>query len=120
MSLILYSPAKINLFLRVVGRRSDGYHNLASYFQAVDLFDRLFFSLSDSDELVSTNPAIPCDSSNTILRAAEVYRRATGIQFGIKVHLEKHIPEQAGLGGGSSNGATALFAINLLLGFPTH
>lgn len=110
----LLSPAKINLFLRVLGKRPDGYHELASLFQAVDLCDTLECSLSIQDKLTCTNPNLPVDSSNLILKAAELYRRKTGLTCGLRVHLDKKIPIQGGLGGGSSNAATALWALNVL------
>lgn len=116
--LTLISPAKINLFLHVVGRRNDGYHDLASLFQAVNLCDVLHFVLSDKDEITCTDPSIPTNSSNLISKAANLFRQKTGFSFGLRVHLEKNIPYQAGLGGGSSNAATTLWALNELLGHP--
>jgi 4-diphosphocytidyl-2-C-methyl-D-erythritol kinase len=116
--LILKSPAKINLFLRVLQRRPDGYHNLASLLQAVSLYDTLHFSLSDQDQLTCNKPEIPTDSKNLVLKAADLFRRKTGLKFGLKVHLEKNIPHEAGLGGGSSNAASTLWALNQMHGFP--
>lgn len=112
--LLLRSPAKINLFLRVLGKRPDGYHELASLFQAIDLCDTLECSLGHEDTLTCTHPTLSTDSSNLIRKAAELYRRKTGLQTGLQVHLDKKIPIQGGLGGGSSNAATALFAFNAL------
>lgn len=114
----LFSPAKINLFLRVLGRRPDGYHNLASLFQAVTLGDELCFELGNRDQLTCTDPTLPTDKSNLVLKAADLFRHKTGLSFGLKVHLEKRIPSQAGLGGGSSNAATTLWALNKLFGEP--
>ncbi len=110
----LISPAKINLFLRIIRRRPDGYHDLASLFQAVSLHDTIDFSLSDKDELTCNKPQIPTDNTNLILKAAHLFRRKTGLQFGLKAHLVKRIPHEAGLGGGSSNAATTLWALNEL------
>lgn len=112
--LTLISPAKINLFLRILRRRPDGYHELASLFQAISLHDTLEFSIADSDELTCNQPWIPTDSSNLVLKAANLFRRKTGLSFGLKVRLEKRIPHEAGLGGGSSNAATTLWALNQL------
>jgi len=112
--LTLISPAKINLFLRVLKKRSDGYHELASLFQAIDLYDTLHFELADNDLLECEHPSLPTDSSNLIWKAVNLYRKKTGLKFAIKIKLEKHIPTEAGLGGGSSNAATALFAVNAL------
>lgn len=112
--LTLISPAKINLFLRILRRRPDGYHDLASLFQAISLHDTIHYTLSEQDELICNHPGIPTDSSNLVLKAAHLFRRKTGLQFGLKVHLEKRIPHEAGLGGGSSNAATTLWALNQL------
>lgn len=119
--LVLRSPAKINLFLKVVNRRLDGYHNLASLFQVIGLSDRIHISISSDnrvDQLTCTDPTIPIDHSNLILKAANLFRSKTGLTFSVKAHLEKHIPHQAGFGGGSSNAATTLWALNQLCGVP--
>jgi 4-diphosphocytidyl-2-C-methyl-D-erythritol kinase len=115
--LMLQSPAKINLFLRLLYRRPDGYHELASLFQAIDLMDEIHFSLAKEDRLTCTDPTIPTDASNLILKAADLFRRKTGLTFGLQAHLVKKIPHQAGLGGGSGNAATAFWALNQLTGF---
>ena len=112
----LSSPAKINLFLRILYKRSDGFHELASLFQAIDLMDTLHFSLSTQDHLTCSDPSLPTDSTNLVLKAADLFRRKTGLGFGLKVHLEKNIPHEAGLGGGSGNAATTLWALNELTG----
>ncbi len=113
-----FSPAKINRYLRVVSKRADGYHNLSSLFQAIDVCDHLSFELSDADHLTCSDPSLPCDASNLVLKALMLFRNKlkTGPHF--KVHLEKHIPQQAGLGGGSSNAATTLWACNEILRSP--
>lgn len=110
----LLSPAKLNLFFRVLHKRPDGYHEIASLFQAVALCDRLFFSLSTHDEITCTDPNIPCDSSNLVAKALSLFKDRPPF----KIHIEKKIPIQAGLGGGSSNAATALWGINELVGSP--
>src|ERR1700733_15970617 len=112
--LTLLSPAKLNLFLRIVRRRPDGYHDLASLFQTVSLADTLHFSLSERDQLTCTDPALLTDHTNLVLKAVDLFRKKTGLSFGLKIHLEKHIPYQSGLGGGSSNAATTLWALNQL------
>lgn len=112
----LLSPAKINLFLRVVGKRSDGYHNLASLFQAIDLCDTLTVEQSDIDVLTCSDPAVPVDHTNLINRALDLFRKRTGSTKRYAIRLEKHIPMQGGLGGGSSNAATALSAFNAISG----
>ncbi len=116
----LRSPAKLNLFLRILRRRHDGYHELASLFQAVDFFDTLDFALEERDALTCSDPSLPTNSSNLVLKAVDLFRRKTGLQFGLRVHLDKKIPHQAGLGGGSSNAATTLWALNQLLGMPVE
>lgn len=117
-SLTFISPAKINLFLRILGRRPDGYHELASLFQAIDLHDTLTFTLADTDHLDCSSSIIPTDRSNLIWKAVDLFRRKTGLPFAIHIDLEKRIPIEAGLGGGSSNAATTLWAVNELLGRP--
>lgn len=116
--LTLASPAKINLFLRVLRRRHDGYHELASLFQAINLFDTLHLQLSDEDSLTCTDSSLPTDGANLVIKAADLFRRKTGIEKGLTVYLEKRIPQQAGLGGGSSNAATTLWGFNELCGRP--
>ena len=113
---ILESPAKVNLFLRILGKRADGYHELASLFQAVTLFDTLHMELADQDSMTCSDPTLPTDGTNLVLKAADLFRRKTGSKQGLKVHLEKRIPHQAGLGGGSSDAATTLWGLNLLRG----
>ncbi len=115
---LFLSPAKINLFLHVVDKRPDGYHTIASLFQTIDLYDKIHFALSNRDHLTCTDPSIPTDAANLILKAAELFRRKTGLRFGVEVHLEKNIPHQSGLGGGSSNAATILYALNERHGKP--
>lgn len=110
----LASPAKINLFLRIMRRRSDGYHELASLFQTISLCDQLHVSLSDSDELFCNDPRVPTNRSNLIWKAIDLFRQKTGLHFFVKIQLDKQIPIQAGLGGGSSNAASALWAVNQL------
>ena len=112
-ALICPAPAKLNLFLHVVGRREDGYHLLQTVFQFVDLCDTLYFDLTDSGE-------IQCDGldlepeGNLIWRAAQLLREHTGIRQGIHIRVDKHIPLGGGLGGGSSDAAATLLALNRL------
>lgn len=105
------SPAKVNLTFQVLGKRLDGYHAIETLMQAVSLFDRLHFSLS-SDTITCSDPDIPCDERNLVWKARELFRKASGIFEPIAIDIEKKIPVQAGLGGGSSNAATTLFALN--------
>lgn len=120
--LTLASPSKINLFLRVLRRREDGFHELASLFQAISLRDELSFAVlgpgADADVLECDAAGVPTDGSNLVLRALETFRRRTGVDTFFKVRLEKRVPAQAGLGGGSANAATALWGANQLCGRP--
>lgn len=117
-SLTLASPAKVNLFLRVLRRRPDGFHELASLFQTIDLCDQLHMAFSDVDELRCNDPTIPTDRRNLVWKAVDHFRQKTGRQFNLKIMLDKQIPAEAGLGGGSSNAATTLWGLNRLLGCP--
>ncbi len=107
----ILAPAKINLTLRVLGKRSDGYHQLESVMQQLTLADVL--QIKDDDELRFTcsNPAL-AGADNLVLRAAHLLCRHNAVRRGAHLHLEKHIPVQAGLGGGSSDAAIALAALN--------
>lgn len=110
----LFSPAKINLFLRVVSKRPDGYHNLSSVFQTVSLGDTFTIEPHSHDILICTDPNLPTDRTNLVLKATELFRQKTGLRQHFKIHLIKRIPTQAGLGGGSSNAATVLWGCNQL------
>lgn len=111
------SPAKLNLFLSVIGKRADGYHELASLFQAIDLSDTLSFDFASEDRFTCSDPSLPLDSSNLVVKALDLFRKKTGLHFPVNIHLEKKIPSEAGLGGGSSNAATTLFALNSMANF---
>jgi 4-diphosphocytidyl-2-C-methyl-D-erythritol kinase len=109
----LPSFAKINLTLRVLGRRADGYHEIETVFQTVTLDDRLTFAARDDGrlELACDAPGVPCDETNLVHRAAVALRERYGVARGAYVHLEKKIPAGGGLGGGSSNAAVALIGL---------
>lgn len=108
------SPAKINLFLQICYRRPDGYHELASLFQAIDLCDIIHIELSDKDLWSCDDGTLPMDKSNLVMKAIKLFRMKSGKNEPVRVHLEKKIPQQAGLGGGSGNAATILWALNTL------
>jgi 4-diphosphocytidyl-2-C-methyl-D-erythritol kinase len=107
----LPSFAKINLLLRILGKRNDGFHELCTVFQTVSLHDNLNFSEHKKITLTCNDKKIPTDARNLIVRAAEILRGRFGIERGAKIHLEKNIPAPGGLGGGSSNAATALVGL---------
>lgn len=113
MTLSLHAPAKINLFLHVIGRRSDGYHNLQTAFQFLELSDELSFSLSPSIILASSPLNIPPEK-NLIWRAAHLLQQHTKSNKGATITVKKRVPVGAGLGGGSSDAATTLVALNHL------
>jgi len=110
------SFAKINLGIEILGKRQDGYHELRTLFQTVDLYDDLVFKLSPEDQILlkGDNPAVTWDSRNLIYRAAQIIRRKADVFFGVEIHVQKNIPVGAGLGGGSSNAAVTLFVLNKL------
>lgn len=113
-----YSPAKVNLFLRVHGRRDDGYHELSSLFQTISIFDSIDVVISHDDRFFVNDPAVPNDTSNLVMKALSLFRAKTGIDQRFEITLEKFIPTKAGLGGGSSNAATTLWALNEQCGRP--
>ncbi len=111
----LPAPAKINLFLHVTGRRADGYHNLQTVFQFIDLVDRVDLIARNDHQIVHLNPirgVLP--ENDLVIRAAHALRRFTTTNLGVGIRLEKNIPMGAGLGGGSSDAATVLVGLNKL------
>ncbi|MCW5592662.1 MAG: 4-(cytidine 5'-diphospho)-2-C-methyl-D-erythritol kinase [Burkholderiales bacterium] len=111
------APAKLNLFLHVVGRRPDGYHLLQSAFALIDAADRLRFAVRGDGEIrrVSDLPGVPAES-DLVVRAARLLQAETGTARGADIEVEKHLPMGGGLGGGSSDAATTLLALNRLWG----
>jgi len=119
-TLSFFSPSKINLFLRILSKRPDGFHELASLFQTLDFGDTLHLTPHDKpmDLLECSTKGVPTDGSNLVLRALKLMREKTGSRRHFHVILEKNVPAQAGLGGGSGNAATAMWAANSLLEDP--
>lgn len=119
--LVLPAPAKLNRLLHIIGRRPDGYHELQTLFQFLDHGDTLRLT-SRSDGELRLTPALPgvAPEENLVLRAARALQRESGRRLGADIHLEKRLPMGGGLGGGSSNAATALLGLNALwrLGLP--
>jgi len=116
-TLICTAPAKLNLFLHVTGRRSDGYHLLQTVFRFLDFSDQLSFTLKEDGAIKLTNPipGVP-EEQNLCVRAAKLLQQESGVRMGAEITLEKHIPLGGGLGGGSSDAATTLLALNRLWG----
>lgn len=113
--LVISSPAKINLFLEVVGRRPDGYHEIESVMQLVDLCDQVHLRRSARDIRVSvTGAELPSGRGNLAYKAAALILGAAAQRGGVHIHLEKRIPVAGGLGGGSSNAAAVLVGLNRL------
>jgi 4-diphosphocytidyl-2-C-methyl-D-erythritol kinase len=117
--LTLRCPAKVNLYLKVVGRRPDGYHDLLTIMQPLTLADTLTLTLGAADITCACHGAdLPQDEGNLAVRAARAFQQATGDSFGVHLQLIKRIPVAAGLGGGSSNAAGVLRGLNQLRGQP--
>jgi 4-diphosphocytidyl-2-C-methyl-D-erythritol kinase len=114
--LVLRASAKVNLVLEVLGKRPDGYHELSTVMQAVDLFDRLTVEAAATITLETSEPALPTDDRNLVVRAARLLQEAAGIKAGARIVLDKRIPLAAGLGGGSSDAAATLLGLNKLWG----
>ena len=111
------APAKLNLFLHIVGRRPDGYHDIQTVFQLVDLADRIFITPRRDREIRRlAGPAEIAPEQDLCLRAARRLQEASGFGRGAGIRLEKNIPIQGGLGGGSSDAATTLVALNEIWG----
>jgi 4-diphosphocytidyl-2-C-methyl-D-erythritol kinase len=100
--------AKINLGLYIVGKRPDGFHNIATIFYHINLFDELHLSASNNISISSTNPKIPTNNKNLCWKAAELLQNELGIAHGVNIAIKKNIPIGAGLGGGSSDAAAIL------------
>jgi 4-diphosphocytidyl-2-C-methyl-D-erythritol kinase len=117
-ALILFSPAKINLFLAITGRRADGFHDLVSVVAPLDFGDHLELRPAAAGTFVleCDEPAVPLGEENLILRAAREFVAGTGWRGGARFRLRKRIPIGAGLGGGSSNAVAALRGLNQLSG----
>ena len=110
------APAKLNLFLHITGRRADGYHLLQSVFMLVDWCDTLHFERRADGSISREDLGTPLPEMDLTLRAAHALKAATGCMLGAHIGVLKRIPAQAGMGGGSSDAATALLALNRLWG----
>ncbi|MBI5287245.1 MAG: 4-(cytidine 5'-diphospho)-2-C-methyl-D-erythritol kinase [Deltaproteobacteria bacterium] len=113
----LLSPAKVNLLLKVLRRREDGYHDILSVIQPITLYDELSIELDDGEGITveTDHPLLPTDNRNLAFRAADVFLKKTGIKAKVRIGIKKVIPVSAGLGGGSSDAAITLIGLNELL-----
>jgi 4-diphosphocytidyl-2-C-methyl-D-erythritol kinase len=112
----VWAPAKVNLYLEILGKRADGYHELATLLVAVRLFDTLLLASAPSEDirLECSDPTLACGPDNLVVRAAALLRQHTGCRQGAAMRLVKRIPRQAGLGGGSADAAATLAGLNRL------
>lgn len=109
------APAKLNLFLHITGQRHDGYHEIQTVFQFLDFYDELFFNIRSDHQIILKNPiAGIADQENLVIKAAQKLQSVSKNTGGVNIFLRKHIPIGSGLGGGSSNAATTLVALNKL------
>lgn len=115
--LFIDAPAKLNLSLRVLRKREDGFHELDTLMVRLSgLCDRLTFSPAETDAFTCNDASVPADASNLVLKALAAYRAASGFTQPLAIHLEKRVPHGAGLGGGSSDAASTLRAVDQLNG----
>jgi 4-diphosphocytidyl-2-C-methyl-D-erythritol kinase len=112
----LLAPAKLNLFLHITGQRADGYHLLQSVFMLIDWCDTLHFDVREDGLIEREDVIVALPGNDLIMRAAQSLQHASGTHLGAHIAIEKHIPAQAGMGGGSSDAATTLLALNRLWG----
>ena len=110
------APAKLNLFLHITGRRADGYHLLQSAFMLIDWHDTLHFELRTQSKISREDLLTPLPEDDLILRAARALQTLGGKTMGAHIRVEKRVPAQAGMGGGSSDAASTLLALNRLWG----
>lgn len=110
------APAKLNLFLHIVGRRPDGYHLLESVFMLIDWSDTLHFELRNDGQISREDLTTPLPPQDLIVRAAQALQQATGTRYGAHIATDKQVPAQAGMGGGSSDAASTLLSLNRLWG----
>jgi 4-diphosphocytidyl-2-C-methyl-D-erythritol kinase len=108
------APAKLNLFLHITGRREDGYHLLQSVFMLIDWCDTLHFDVCDDGVITREDLTTLLPADDLVTRAARALQQASGTHYGADIEIEKHIPAQAGMGGGSSDAASTLLALNRL------
>ncbi len=118
MKVTINAPAKINLYLDVLGKRPDGYHNIESVMQTVDLFDIVTVEKASELSMTCSDASLPTDEKNLCIKAAKRFFEMAGIDGGAVIHVEKNIPVSSGLAGGSTDGAATLKALNEIYGNP--
>jgi 4-diphosphocytidyl-2-C-methyl-D-erythritol kinase len=119
MRLEKQSPCKVNLLLNILGKRPDGFHELETVMQPVNVCDEMTFERAGTGlQLTCSNPELPVDSKNLVHRAATAFLGAARISDGVRIHLQKNLPLAGGIGGGSANAAVTLSALNELFGTP--
>jgi 4-diphosphocytidyl-2-C-methyl-D-erythritol kinase len=113
------SPCKVNLILNILGKRADGFHELETVMQPVNLCDEMTFERAGTGlQLSCSHPELPTDAKNLVHRAATAFLAAAKISDGVKIHLQKNLPLAGGIGGGSANAAVTFTALNELFGAP--
>jgi len=113
------SPCKVNLILNILGKRADGFHELETVMQPVNICDEMTFERAGAGlTLTCSHPELPVDSKNLVHRAATSFLAAAKISDGVRIHLQKHLPLAGGIGGGSANAAVTFSALNELFGSP--
>ncbi len=116
--MVFLAPAKVNLSLRILGKRADGFHDIETIMAPLSLADALDIELGEGSgvDFTCSDASLPCDGTNLVCRAVDAFARHTGRQFHTRIHLTKNIPHGAGLGGGSSDAASVIKALDLTLG----
>lgn len=122
MQLKVKTPAKINLTLEILNKRDDGFHNIQSVMQLIDLYDYLTIDVEQSPKITialsGTSTEIPYNEKNLVYKAAKLFFDKTGLSANVKIHIEKNIPVSAGLAGGSTNAAGTLYGLNKIFDEP--
>ncbi len=119
MRLVKKSPCKVNLLLNILGKRADGFHELETVMQPVNICDEMVFERTGVGlQLTCSNPELPVDSKNLVHRAAAAFLSAAKISDDVRIHLQKNLPLAGGIGGGSANAAVTFSALNELFDSP--
>ncbi|MFH1394752.1 MAG: 4-(cytidine 5'-diphospho)-2-C-methyl-D-erythritol kinase [Candidatus Omnitrophota bacterium] len=115
--MLFTAPAKVNLYLKIIGPREDGYHNIETLFEKIALFDEISIEKTeDNTQIICSDLSIPTDKNSLIVRAVNLFKEKTGIKDKFLINIKKSIPVGAGLGGGSSDAASVLRGLNEVMG----